>query len=117
MLATQLNHFISDNTFSEYTIIRVNKLQCNTMQGKKVIIILDADVIRSGAQVGQRIGNPVAINADGTVNENDQKAIQQAGKRIGDDQLTGQPAAKKPLQQSNGRPAGSMLQVQCNLSN
>ena len=106
MLATQLNHFISDNTFTEYTIIRVNKLQCNTMQGKKVVIILDADVVRSGAQVGQKIGNPVAISADGTVSENEQRAVQQAAKRIGDDQLAGQPAAKRPLQESNGGMGG-----------
>ena len=108
MLATQLNNMITDGTLTDYTIIRVNKLQCNTMQGKKVIIILGADVIRSGSQVGQRLGTPVAINADGTVNENDRKMAVQAGKRSGDDQAQGQPTAKKPLQESNNK-VSSML--------
>ena len=123
-------------------IIKVKKLQCNTMQGmifdtklinlyderqnldisifiisvisfvfllgKKVIIILDAEVLRPGSEVGQKMGNPIAINADGSVNENDQRNAQQAGKRTGDDQVSGQPASKKPLQQMNNKP--SMLQ-------
>ena len=59
-------------------------------------------------QVGQKIGTPIAIAADGTVSENDQKVAQQAGKRTGDDQINGQPVAKKPLQQTNNKP--SMLQ-------
>ena len=108
MLATQLNDMITEGRLPEYTIIRVNKLQCNTMQGKKVIIILGADVIRSGSQVGQRLGTPVAINADGTVSENDRKMAVQAGKRSGDDQAAGQPIAKKPLQESNSK-VSSML--------
>ena len=59
-------------------------------------------------KVGQKIGTPIAIAADGTVSENDQKVAQQAGKRTGDDQINGQPVAKKPLQQTNNKP--SMLQ-------
>ena len=58
-------------------------------------------------KVGQKIGAPIAINADGTVNENDQKVAQQASKRTADEAL-GQPASKKPLQQTNNKP--SMLQ-------
>ena len=45
------------------------------------------------------MGTPVAINADGTVNENDQKSVQQAGKRAGDSSPNDQPVPKKPLQQ------------------
>ena len=108
MLATELNDMIMEGRIPEYTIIRVNKLQCNTMQGKKVIIILGADVIRSGSQVGQRLGTPVAINADGTVNENDRKMAVQAGKRSGDDQAQGQPTAKKPLQESNNKVSNTL---------
>ena len=74
MLATQLNDMIMEGRIPEYTIIRVNKLQCNTMQGKKVIIIMGADVVRSGSQVGQRLGTPVAINAAGTVSEYDRNS-------------------------------------------
>jgi replication factor A1 len=108
MLATQLNKMVTDSTLDEFCVIKVKRLQCNTMQGKKVIIILDMEVLRPGSQVGQKIGTPIAIAADGTVSENDQKVAQQAGKRTGDDQINGQPVAKKPLQQTNNKP--SMLQ-------
>lgn len=110
MMATQLNHMITDKVLDEYCVIRVGRLQCNTMQGKKVIIILEAEVLRPGSQVGQKIGTPIAINADGTVNENDQKAAQQAGKRTGEQTDMGQPMSKKPLQQSNPPSKSSMLQ-------
>jgi len=95
MLATQLNKMVTDSTLDEFCVIKVKRLQCNTMQGKKVIIILDMEVIRPGSQVGQKIGTPIAIAADGTVSENDQKVARQAGKRTGDDQINGQPVAKK----------------------
>ena len=51
MLATQLNHMVIDKKLDDLCVIKANKLQCNTMQGKKVIIILDADVLRPGSQV------------------------------------------------------------------
>ena len=70
MLATQLNSLITDNQIDELCVIRVNKHSCNNMQGKKVIIILELDILRSGAQVGQKIGTPVPIQQDGTVNKN-----------------------------------------------
>jgi replication factor A1 len=109
MLATQLNNVITDNLVDNNCIIRVNKMQCNIMQGKKVIIILDLDVLRSGTQVGQKLGTPIAINADGTVSENDRQAVaatgQKAGKRTGEE-ADNQPIAKKPLQQqSHNRPS------------
>ena len=37
------------------------------MQGKRVIIILELEVLQPGEEVGHRIGSPVAINADGTL--------------------------------------------------
>jgi len=95
MLATQLNGMVAEKQLDDYCVVKVKRLQCNTMQGKKVIIILEMEILRPGSQVGQKIGSPVAINADGTVNENDQKVAQQAGKRTGDEQTLGQPVAKK----------------------
>merc|ERR1711971_1439554 len=56
MLATQLNKMVTDSTLDEFCVIKVKRLQCNTMQGKKVIIILDMEVLRPGSQVGQKIG-------------------------------------------------------------
>ena len=97
MLATQLNAMVAKKELNEMCIIKVNKLQCNNMQGKMVIIVLDAEVLRPGSEVGQKIGNPIAINADGSVDENYQKAVRPAGKRTRDDQVS-----KKPLQEQTG---------------
>ena len=102
MLATQLNSLITDGQIDEYCVIRVNKHNCNNMQGKKVIIILELDILRSGAQVGQKIGSPVPIQQDGTINENDKKAqesMKKARKSTEDESNDGQPASKKPFQQ------------------
>jgi len=109
MLATQLNSLITDGQIDEYCVIRVNKHSCNNMQGKKVIIILELDILRSGAQVGQKIGTPVPIQQDGSVNENDRKeSMKRARKSTEDESNNGQPASKKPFQQVTNRP--SMLQ-------
>ena len=67
MLATQLNSYIHDGRLTENCIFRVLKYQCNNMQGKRVIIILELEVLQPGEEVGHRIGSPVAINADGTL--------------------------------------------------
>merc|ERR1712083_62215 len=96
MLATQLNWMVTEKQLDDYCVVQVKRLQCNTMQGYKVIIILEMEILRPGFQVGQKIGSPFAINANGTVSENDQRAIRQAGKRTGDEQDS-QPIAKKPL--------------------
>lgn len=70
MMATQLNKLVTEKILDENCIVRVNNLQCNTMQGKKVIIILDVDLICSGSLIGQKIGTPIPMNSDGTLDEN-----------------------------------------------
>ena len=99
MLATQLNSLITDGHIDEYCVIRVNKH--SYMRGKRVVIILEElDILRSGAQVGQKIGTPVPIQQDGSVNENDRKeSMKQARKSTEDESNNGQPASKKPFQQ------------------
>jgi len=69
MLATQLNHMVHDNKLSQFTIIRVKKFQCSQMAGgsKKVVILLDLEVVLPGEQVGVKLGSPVQIGADGVV--------------------------------------------------
>merc|ERR1719341_2194841 len=52
-----------------FTIIKVKKQICNQVAGqtKRVVIILDLEVITPGAQVGSKIGNPVQIGSDGKI--------------------------------------------------
>ena len=37
------------------------------LQGKKVIILLELEVLQSGKDVGGKIDTPISINPDGTV--------------------------------------------------
>ena len=67
MLATQLNGFVLEDKLKEYCIFKVKRYQCNNMQGKKVIIILDLEVLQEGSSVGEKLGSPIPIAADGTV--------------------------------------------------
>ena len=95
MLSTQLKSLITDGQIDEYCIIRVNKYNCyNNIQGKKAIIIRELDILRSGAEVGQKIGTPVPIQRDGTVNEDDKKeSMKKASKSTEDESNDGQPAS------------------------
>ena len=96
MLATQLNNLVvPDNVLEEFCIIRLNKYQCNNIQGKKVIIILELDILVTGPSIGGKIGDPIPMNHDGTVNENERKVgMKHAFEGAGDDDE--QPRAKKP---------------------
>ena len=73
LLATKNNHLINDKSLDETCIVRVYKYSRNDMQGKIVIILLELEIINSGANVRQKIGDPISINQEGTVNENEKK--------------------------------------------
>jgi len=102
MLATQRNPMIHDGTLTDHTVVRVNKFQCNNMQGKKVIILLELEVLQPGEEIGEKIGSPIPISADGTlpagVKDENKPINAVAGKRGADEAgMNGaaQPAAKK----------------------
>jgi len=69
MLATKLNHLVHENALPQYTIFRLKEYVCNRMatQEKRVIIVLDLDVLQKGDTVGRKIGNPVHVGCDGKV--------------------------------------------------
>ena len=69
MLATQLNNLIHEKKLEQYTIIKVKKQICNPVpnQTKRVVVILELDIITPGAEVGVKIGNPQQIGGDGKV--------------------------------------------------
>ena len=69
MLATQLNSLVHDNKIPQFSVIRVKKLVCNQMaaQAKRVVIVLELEVLQRGEQVGKKIGNPATIGSDGKV--------------------------------------------------
>ena len=69
MLATQLNHMVHDNQLAPFTIIKVKKHICNQVGGqtKKVVVILEVEIITPGSEVGTKLGNPAQIGSDGKV--------------------------------------------------
>ena len=122
MLATQLNGFIHEERLKEYCIFKVNKYQCNNMQGKKVIIILDLEVLQEGSEVGAKIGSPIAIAADGTVsaqsadqnrapNSNSVHSNNGDNKRVARSEAVGSPATKRPSMLD--RPTGKLFSKLC----
>lgn len=59
MLATQLNSLVSNGEITNNCIIRMKRYICNTVQdNKKVLIILDLEMLKTGEEVGQKIGEP-----------------------------------------------------------
>ena len=67
MLATQLNHMIHNNQLASFTVIKVKKHICNQVgqQTKKVVVILELEILTPGDQVGAKLGNPVKVGSDG----------------------------------------------------
>ena len=69
MLATQLNPMIHSNQLAPFTIIKVKKHICNQVgqQTKKVVVILEVEIVSPGDQVGAKLGSPVQISSDGKI--------------------------------------------------
>ena len=119
MLATQLNGYIHEEKLQEFCIFKVKNFQCNNMQGKRVIIILDLEILQAGPEVGSKIGSPIAIAADGTVptqtseanGSSDQNRAPNSNivdnKRFAQNQAAGTPPTKK--QNFMERPSGKII--------
>ena len=42
---------IANNELTEYSVVRVNRHLCNNMQGKKVVVIIELEVLQPGSEV------------------------------------------------------------------
>ncbi|XP_031823656.1 replication protein A 70 kDa DNA-binding subunit [Sarcophilus harrisii] len=63
MLATQLNVLVEEERLSSNCICQVNRYIVNTLKfGRKVVILMDLEVLQSADEVGGKIGNPVPYN-------------------------------------------------------
>ncbi|KAH7889519.1 hypothetical protein F5I97DRAFT_1995013 [Phlebopus sp. FC_14] len=58
MLATQLNELVTNGQIMKNTVVVVDKLTCNFVQDKRLIIILDLHVL---SREEEKIGSPVAV--------------------------------------------------------
>ncbi|XP_005349614.1 replication protein A 70 kDa DNA-binding subunit [Microtus ochrogaster] len=63
MLATQLNPLVEEGQLASNCICQVNRFIVNTLKdGRRVVILMDVEVVKSAEAVGVKIGNPVPYN-------------------------------------------------------
>uniref|UniRef100_A0A8C8S6D7 Replication protein A subunit n=1 Tax=Pelusios castaneus TaxID=367368 RepID=A0A8C8S6D7_9SAUR len=63
MLATQLNSLVEEERLSARCICQINRYIVNSLKdGRRVIILMDLDVLKTADVVGANIGNPVPYN-------------------------------------------------------
>lgn len=60
MLATQLNALINQGDIKLFSLVRLNDYICNKLQNKRILIILNLEVI---SHLPHRVGNPTGIDA------------------------------------------------------
>ncbi|XP_058467652.1 replication protein A 70 kDa DNA-binding subunit [Malaya genurostris] len=63
MLATQLNELHQNGQLAEFTVIRINRYITSVVNRgergeKRVLIILELSIVKPGASIGEKIGNP-----------------------------------------------------------
>ncbi|KAJ6448565.1 hypothetical protein C8R47DRAFT_1230987 [Mycena vitilis] len=58
MLATRLNPFVREGKIKKNTIVYVTKMTCTLVQDKRLIIVLELDVV---GDAGHRIGSPTPL--------------------------------------------------------
>ncbi|ETW86185.1 hypothetical protein HETIRDRAFT_309703 [Heterobasidion irregulare TC 32-1] len=61
MLATQLNHLVEEAVISKNTVAKLEKITCNVIQEKRLVVILALSVVHKEAP---KIGTPTAFGPD-----------------------------------------------------
>ncbi|XP_014241853.1 replication protein A 70 kDa DNA-binding subunit [Cimex lectularius] len=63
MLATQLTPMLTSGQLSEYSVVKITNHVVSAVKNdkgsKRIMIILEIDVLKPGSEVGMKIGNPV----------------------------------------------------------
>ncbi|CAJ1063802.1 replication protein A 70 kDa DNA-binding subunit-like isoform X2 [Xyrichtys novacula] len=66
LLATQLNHLPENNLLEPNCVCKVKKTTTNTLQdGRRVLVVIDMEILQSGEEAGGKIGDPTPFAADG----------------------------------------------------
>lgn len=89
MLGSALYERYNNGELSKYCVLRIKKFSCNphpSNQTKRVMVIFGIDMLRSGAEIGKRLGDPIVVNADGTIQERDNgtKIVATSSQVVGD---------------------------------
>nr|KAF6289714.1 replication protein A1 [Pipistrellus kuhlii] len=68
MLATQLNTLVEEEQLSSNCICQINRFIVNTLKdGRRVVILMELEVLKSAEAVGAKIGNPLPYNEGSAV--------------------------------------------------
>lgn len=63
MLATQMNSLVETEKLASNCICQIHRFIVNTLKdGRKVVILMDVEVLKSAETVGVKIGNPLPYN-------------------------------------------------------
>lgn len=61
-----MNQLMDNNQLDTLCVVQVNRYLCNTIQGdKRIIIVLDLQVLQPGSEVGEKLGNPQPMRTEG----------------------------------------------------
>jgi len=66
MVATQLNHLLANNELQTHNVIRIEKFMINDVKGKKVVILLEFQILDNS--ITGKIGNPSDVERLGATN-------------------------------------------------
>ncbi|KAL0270274.1 UNVERIFIED_CONTAM: hypothetical protein PYX00_007739 [Menopon gallinae] len=66
MVATQLNHLVTGGELSEFTIVQINRYVTSTFNNpdkdKRVMVIVEMEILKKGSEVGIKLGNPQPLD-------------------------------------------------------
>ncbi|XP_005752410.1 replication protein A 70 kDa DNA-binding subunit-like [Pundamilia nyererei] len=66
LLATQLNYLSEENLLVPNCVCLLKKTTNNTLaDGRRVVVVMDMDILKSAKETGGKIGNPTPYNTDG----------------------------------------------------
>ncbi|KAJ3752916.1 hypothetical protein EV360DRAFT_88276 [Lentinula raphanica] len=115
MLATQLNDMVVEEHLKRYTVVCVERLSCNYVQEKRLIIIM---ALRILGQEDKKIGEPVPIDTNTTHSEAPtpapEKPLRQPTAQSTSNSNASTPSASRPPQRGNCLPIEALSPYQNN---
>ncbi|KKY16436.1 putative replication protein a 70 kda dna-binding subunit [Phaeomoniella chlamydospora] len=105
MLATQINHHVQGGSLRKGCFVRLKKYQANEVKGKKILIILELDVLEELGEA-EKIGEPQALESNAQDAPTKPAPIPSNG-FYGDKKPQATPAQTKSLPSRNQAPSSS----------
>lgn len=112
MLGTQLNDMVKENYIEVKAIIRIKQYTCSIIQEtRKIIIILEFDMVKTAERQEVKVGNPVQLS-DLIVNHDEMKKSQNKPKPFpNNNNINNKPQTKANHQQQQRFPAAPSASV------